>query len=172
MLTTFGSPSSRRVLLRRFGEQHQPGCAEGRRFVGEHQEITWPVEFEAARIPGDLRLDAVSQRPDVAGEHIHLADEISDRDPDLSGHGETGIIHQLELIVGQKPIVKHRLTVHGHLKSRARLRARVGRVRRDLGESRPSATALEAIRLSVPAICISSRSPPLNQNRHRKDLLK
>src|ERR1035437_8127244 len=44
---------------------------------------------------------------------------------DLSGHGETRIVHPVELVVSQEIVHKHRLTVHCHLISHARYCPRV-----------------------------------------------
>src|ERR1035437_6037804 len=44
---------------------------------------------------------------------------------DLSGHGETRIVHPVELVVSQEIVHKHRLTVRCHLISHARYCPRV-----------------------------------------------
>ncbi len=122
------------ILFGRFGKQHQPGGVEGRLVVEEQQQVAWPIQIETDRIPADLRLDAISQRPYVAGEHLPLADQQGYRDVDLPGHRETGVIHPVELVVSQEVMHEHRLTVDRDLISHARHRARVRRVGRDRGE--------------------------------------
>src|ERR1035437_8465964 len=56
------------ILVGRLGKQQQPGAVEYRLFVEENNQVTRPIEVETARIPADLRLDAVGHWPYVAGD--------------------------------------------------------------------------------------------------------
>jgi len=94
MLTTFGSPSLERWPRARRRTATTP-AGKKRLFVDEDDQIARPIEIEAHCIALELRVDVVSQRPDVAGFHVPLADERGNRDMNLAGHAETGVVIQL-----------------------------------------------------------------------------
>ena len=123
-----------RIFLRRFGKQHQPGVVESWFVVEKKDQITRPIEIETDLVPVDLGLDAVGERPHMAGEHLPFADEQGDLNVDLTGHGETGVVHPVELVVSQETMHKHRLTIDCHLVRIARHRVRVRRIRGNFGK--------------------------------------
>jgi len=123
-----------RIFFRRFGKQHQSGAVEHWLVVEKQDQITRLIQVKTDRIAVDLRLDAIGERPNVAGEYFPLADEMDYLNVDLSGQGETGIVHPVELIESEKTMHKHRLTVHRHFVGLTRHCAWVRRIRGDLGE--------------------------------------
>ena len=136
MLTTLASPGLGAFFSGRFGKQHQTRTLESGLFVEKHHQIVRLIEIEADRFAADLRMNAIGQRPDGAGDHIPVIHQRSNRHMDLPGHGETGVVHPLKLVVGRKTVHKHRLAVHSYLVRQARRRVRIGRVRRDHGKCR------------------------------------